>query len=188
VAEDEQGEHRPFEEMLPSLKKAAAALRDAEIPYILAGGVATWARGGPETVHDLDFVIKPEDAERALERLAATGMRPERPPEQWLYKVFDGDVMIDLIFAPAGLEVTDEVIERSEELEVFAVQMRVMTPEDILVTKLSAMTEHTLNFESCLEVARSLREQIDWREVRGRTRESPFAKAFFTLVEELGIA
>jgi len=38
-----------------------------------------------------------------------------------------------------------------------------------------------------LELARSLREQIDWDAVRARTAESPFAKAFFTLVEELGI-
>jgi predicted nucleotidyltransferase len=188
VAEDEQQDHMPFEEMLPSLKKAAAALRDANIPHVLAGGVATWARGGPETDHDLDFLVKPEDAERALDVLESIGMRPERPPEQWLYKAFDGDVMIDLIFAPAGLDVNDEMIERTEELEVFAVRMRVMRPEDILVTKLAAMTEHTLTFESCLEVARALREQIDWAEVRKRTRDSPFAKSFLVLVEELGIA
>jgi hypothetical protein len=38
-----------------------------------------------------------------------------------------------------------------------------------------------------LEIARTLREQIRWDEVRERTKESPFAKAFFTLIEELGI-
>ena len=38
-----------------------------------------------------------------------------------------------------------------------------------------------------LEIARALREQIDWDEVRERTASSPFAKAFFTLIEELGI-
>jgi len=32
-----------------------------------------------------------------------------------------------------------------------------------------------------------LREQIDWDEVRVRTEASPFARAFFTLVEELGV-
>ena len=40
---------------------------------------------------------------------------------------------------------------------------------------------------SCLEIARSLREQIDWQEVRKRTADAPFAAAFFTLVEELGV-
>ncbi|MEX2211884.1 MAG: hypothetical protein WD689_09020 [Gaiellaceae bacterium] len=38
-----------------------------------------------------------------------------------------------------------------------------------------------------LEIARMLREQINWAHVRERTQESAFAKAFFTLVEELGI-
>jgi len=180
-------DERPFDEMLPSLKKAAAALRDAEIPFILAGGIAAWARGGPETDHDVDFVLKPGDAERALKVLEDAGMRPERPPEPWLYKAFDGEVMIDLIFSPAGLEVTDEVIERSDLLEVWAVPMRVMRPEDILVTKLCAMTEHTIDYGACLEIARSLREQIVWEDVRRRTDSSPFAKAFFTLVEALEI-
>jgi hypothetical protein len=181
-------DERPFDEMLPSLKKAAAALRDAEIPFILAGGIAAWARGGPETDHDVDFVLKPTDADRALEALEDAGMRSERPPEPWLYKAFDGEVMIDLIFSPAGLEVTDEVIERSDRLEVWAVPMRVMRPEDILVTKLCAMTEHTIDYGACLEIARALREQIEWDDVRRRTDSSPFAKAFFTLVEALEIA
>jgi hypothetical protein len=176
-----------FERMLPSLKKAAAALRDAQIPFILAGGAATWARGGPDADHDVDFLLKPEDADRALDVLERAGMRPERPPEEWLYKVYDGDVMIDLIFAPAGLKVTDEVVERSDELEVWAVRMRVMRPEDILVTKLMAMTEHTLNYQSCLEIARALREQIDFEDVRERTQASPFSRAFFTLLEDLEI-
>ena len=38
-----------------------------------------------------------------------------------------------------------------------------------------------------LEWARALREQIDWEDVRQRTEASPFAKAFFTLVESLGV-
>ena len=37
-------------------------------------------------------------------------------------------------------------------------------------------------------IARALREQIDWRQLRARTSGSPYAKAFFTLVEELGVA
>src|SRR5436305_12564592 len=102
--------------MLPSLKKAAAALRDAGIPYLLAGGVATWARGGPETDHDLDFLVKPEDAEHAVEVLVEAGMRRERPPEESPHKGGDGDVLIDLIVEPAGPEVTDEAIERGDEL------------------------------------------------------------------------
>jgi predicted nucleotidyltransferase len=173
--------------MMPTLKRSAAALRDAGIPFLVAGGVASWVRGGPATDHDLDFLVKPEDAERALSVLADAGLRPERPPEEWLFKAFDGDVMVDLIFNPAGLEITDELLERGEEREVEAMTMRVMQPEDLLVTKLMAMTEHTINYRSCLEIARALREQVDWVEVRRRTEWSPFARAFFVIAEGLGV-
>jgi hypothetical protein len=56
------------------------------------------------------------------------------------------------------------------------------------VTKLMAMTEHTMDYRSCLEIARALREQIDWRELERRTAGSPFPRAFFALVDGLGIA
>ena len=173
--------------MMPTLKRVAATLREAEIPFLLAGGAASWARGGPSREHDLDFLVKPEDAERALSTLHEAGMRTERPPEEWLFKAFDGEVMIDLIFRPSGLRVTDEVIERGEEREVSSMTMRVMRAEDLLVTKLMAMTEQTIDYGSCLEIARALREQVDWDDVRRRTDSSPFGRAFFVIAEGLGI-
>jgi predicted nucleotidyltransferase len=179
---------QPFSQMEASLKKAAAALREAGVPFLLGGSLASWARGGPETTHDLDFMIKPDDAERALEVLAKEGMKPERPPEEWLVKVWDGDVLIDLIHHPAGIEMSDEVIERGDKLNVLSVEMDVMALEDVLTTKLRALTEHNLDYSRLLEIARALREQIDWELVRERTDESPFAKAFFVLVEDLGIS
>ena len=111
----------PFAVMVETLKKAVAALRDANVPYLLGGGLAIWARGGPERDHDLDFMVKEEDADRALQALADAGMKPEKPPEAWLYKAYDDNaVMVDLIFRPTENPVTDEMLERGEELEVTA--------------------------------------------------------------------
>jgi len=45
-------------------------------------------------------------------------MRPERPPEEWLLKAWDGDVLVDVIFETVEGEVTDEHIARGEELTV----------------------------------------------------------------------
>lgn len=169
-------------------KKAAGILADAGIPFLLAGGLASWARGGPQTDHDVDFFVKPEDAERALEALVGAGFREERPPEGWLLKAYsDEDALVDLIFAPSSGEITDDVIERGEWREVMAVRMRVATLEDVMTSKLLTLTEQEPDFSSVLELARMLREQMRWDEIRERTQSSPFAKAFFTLVEELGI-
>jgi hypothetical protein len=177
----------PFPDIQDSLKRVVATLRESGIPFLLGGGLAVWARGGPETRHDLDFVVKPEDAQAALDALADAGMRPEKPPEEWLYKAWDGPVLVDLIFGPRGLEVTDEVIGRGDHLHVLGITIPVMALEDVLTTKLLALHEHELDYTAVLRIARSLREQIDWRSLERRTQGSPYAKAFFVLAEELGL-
>jgi predicted nucleotidyltransferase len=177
-----------FQELIETMKRAGAALRDASIPFMLGGGLAVWARGGARTEHDVDFLVKPEDAERAQEALAAAGMRPERPPEGWLLKAWDGEVLVDLIFEPIDGPVTQEQLDRADELNVMAMTMNVARLEDVMASKLLALKEQEPDFGQVIELARSCREQIDWEEVRGRTESSAMAKAFFTLVEELGVA
>jgi predicted nucleotidyltransferase len=180
--------HEPaFQDIESSLKRAVATLRDAGIPFLLGGSLASWARGGPETRHDLDLMIRPPDAERALEALEAEGMRRENPPEEWLVKAWDGPVLIDLIFGPSGMSIDDEALARGEELDVLGMRMPVMALEDVIVTKLAAMTEHEIRYESLLGIVRALREQIDWDEVHARTRGQAFADAFFVLLSGLGI-
>jgi predicted nucleotidyltransferase len=170
-----------------ALKRAAAALREAGVPFLLGGSLASWARGGPETRHDLDLMIKPEDVERSLQALQNAGMQPERPPEDWLVKAWDGETLVDLIYCPKGLPMNDDVIARGEELSVLGMEIRVMALEDVVATKLMAITEHSLRYEGLLQIARALREQIDWSTVRARTEHSPFARAFFVLIEGLEI-
>jgi hypothetical protein len=178
---------RPPEPILETLRVAIAAMRDGGVPFVLGGSFAAWARGGPLPQNDLDLMVKPADAEHALEALAAAGMRTERPPEEWLYKAWHGDVMVDVIFCPSGLEMTDEVLARAEPISVMAISTPVMALEDVLATKLMALNEHSLDYRGLLAIARALREQIDWQALVARTGDSPFAKAFFTLVRELGI-
>ena len=181
-------EERSPEAIEQAMKKAVAALRDAGVPFLIGGSLATWARGGPESRKDLDLMVKPEDAERALEVLGDSGLRTERPAEEWLYKAYDGDVLIDVIFRPRGIEITDEVMERGEELHVLGITIPVMAIEDVLATKLMSLDELELDYSSALQMARALREQIDWRALRSLTEGSPYAAAFFTLVEELDVA
>jgi len=176
-----------FERLLAAMKKAGGALSDAGIPFVLGGGLACWARGAPKTEHDVDFLLKPEDAQRAQQALAAAGMRPEKPPEGWLLKAYDGDVLVDLIFDPQGGPIDDRTFGRADELEVHAMKMKVAALEDVLVQKILALSEQQPDYSSVLELARSLREQVNWDEVRERTRESPFANAYFTLLEDLEI-
>ena len=177
---------KEFEAIQETLRKTVGVLRDAGVEFLLGGSLASWARGGPETSHDLDLLLTPENAERALAALAGAGMRPERPVEGWLYKAWDGDVLIDLIFAPSGLDV-DEAIARGEDVPVLGMTLPTMALEDLLATKLFALSEHRIEFTGPLQMARALREQIDWRRLREQTRGSAYADAFFVLLEGLGV-
>jgi hypothetical protein len=176
-----------FGEACESLKRIVAILRESGIPFLVGGSAALWARGGPQYVKDLDFIVKPQDAERALQALVQAGMESSRPPEEWLLKAVDGNVDVDLIYDPSGFTIDDAVIERGDALDVIGMSMPIMALEDIFTTKLLSLKEHYLDYEGLLPFARALREQVDWEEVRERTSESPFARAFFTLVEELEI-
>lgn len=181
-------DHPPAPEALEAaLKAVAAALREADVPFMLGGSLAAWVRGGPPSRKDLDLMLKPDDADRALQALSEAGLETQRPPESWLYKAWYDGTLIDLIFHAKGLEIDDVALDRAERMDVFATPMLVMSLEDMVVTKLLVLDEHTLDLEPVVQIARALRERIDWEQVRARTASSPFAKAFFTLVEELGI-
>ena len=177
-----------FDAIVETAKLAGAALREADVPVLLGGGLAIWARGGPPTDHDVDFVLRERHAERAMQVLAEAGMQPERPPEDWLLKAWRGDILVDLIFRPAGGAVDDAYFARGTLLDVAAQPMLVASVDDVLISKVMALSEQAPNFQGVLEIARSLREQIDWDVVRGRVSSSPFGAAFLTLVEELDIA
>ena len=170
-----------------SLKRSAAALKEADVPFMLGGSLAVFARGGPESCSDLDLIVKPEDAERALAVLLALGMRREDPPEDWLVKAWDGEVLIDLIFAPVGLAIDDRLFESADRMNVFSIHMPVMRLEDVFATKLMSLNDHYLDYTGLLKLVRAVREQVAWDEVRNRTRSSPHARAFFALLNELDI-
>jgi predicted nucleotidyltransferase len=179
-----------FGTLLSAMKNAAATLRDHSVEFALAGGLAVYARGGPATEHDVDFLLRREDAESALGLLSERGFQSERPPEGWLFKVHDENgAMIDLIFAPNNdPEAVDGILARADELEVYAIRMKVMSVTDVLASKLLALKEHEVDYEDVMEIARALREQVDWPLLRKRTQASPYAKAFFTLADELGVS
>jgi hypothetical protein len=177
-----------FERLIDTLKLAVATVREQGLPFMLGGSMAAWARGGPEPQKDIDLMVRPADAQTALDALTQAGLRPEHPPEEWLYKAWNDDVLVDLIFRPSGLEINDETLARAERMAVMSITTPVMAVEDMLVTMICAMDEHSLDYGALVAIARSLREQIDWPELRNRTAGNAYGKAFYTLVQELGIA
>ncbi|MCP2243703.1 nucleotidyltransferase domain-containing protein [Lentzea aerocolonigenes] len=175
------------DELLRTLTKVANALRSAEIPFALTGGCAGYARGGPASEHDVDLLVREQDAAEAVRVLVQRGLRAAEPPEDWLLKVYDGDSLVDLLFRPNERPVTDETLAMAEEMPVGSVMLPVMPATFVLSSKLLVLDGHRCDFSELLPFARALREQIDWEQVREETKHSPYAEAFLVLIERLDI-
>lgn len=170
-----------------AFKRAASILQGEGIEFMVGGGLAAWAHGGPPTTWDVDLMLRPDDAKAASEALGAAGMRLEDPPEHWLLKAYDEDVLIDLIFEPSGLPITSEELDRAQTLDVCAMRVKVMALEDVFSTKLLSLNDNAMDLGPLIKMARAVREQVDWADVRARTAKSPYARGFFAMARELGL-
>lgn len=171
-----------------ALRRSASALRAEGPDFALAGSYALWAYGGPEPVHDVDFVVAEEDTEAAALTLEKAGFRIERTPEDWLFKACVGeDFVIDVLHRLNGTPVSKEAVAAADELDVLAIRMRVLPPTHVVTEKLNSLNEHHCDFAALLPAIRATREQVDWNSVRADTADSPFAAAFLVLLERLGI-
>jgi hypothetical protein len=119
--------------------------------------------------------------------LADAGLQVEDPAEDWLTKVVSGGSIVDVLWRTCGHPVESDLIERSEVLSVLSVHMPVLAATDIVVTKLMALDEHYCDFSRLLPVARALREQVDWAQVRAEVAGNDFAMVFLQLLERLRV-
>jgi hypothetical protein len=108
-------------------------------------------------------------------------------PEDWLLKVYDDDVLVDLVHHLNERPVNPEVLAAAEPIRVGSLSAPVISATELMVDKLVVLNSHRCDFAELLLIARILREQVDWARVRWRTRQSAFAHAFWDLVSRLGI-
>ncbi|MGV0834073.1 hypothetical protein [Mycolicibacterium thermoresistibile] len=176
------------EDLRDALKRAASAFKAHGPDFALGGSYALWVFGGPEPVHDVDFVVAEEDTEAAAVTLGKAGFRIERTPEDWLFKAcVEDDFVIDVLHRLNGVPVTTAMIDSADEREVLAIRMPVLSPTQVLTEKLAALNEHHCDFAALLPGVRAVREQVDWQQVREDTAHNDFAAAFLVLTDRLGI-
>ncbi|MGH3676183.1 MAG: hypothetical protein ACRDU5_10685 [Mycobacterium sp.] len=176
------------DDLRDALKRAASALKAHGPEFALAGSYALWVYGGPEPVHDVDFVVAERDADAAAVTLAKAGFRIQRTPEDWLFKACIGDdLVVDVLHRLNGVPVDPETIRSVEEVDVLAIRMPVLSATQVVTEKLSSLNEHHCDFAALLPAVRAVREQVDWDRVRADTVINDFAAAFLVLTDRLGI-
>lgn len=174
--------------ILEAAKEVASLLKAGGHPFALAGGVAVYAHGGPGHLqHDVDFCVLPEDIDAVTVTLEAAGLAVVQPPEDWLLKTRSHGQDVDLIFRPARVPVSRELLDRAEVLSVQSVWMPVLAATDLLIGRLRSFSEHYCDFGAVLPIARTLREKIDWMRVRSECGAEPMPAAFLYLLERLNV-
>ncbi|MBO0701943.1 MAG: nucleotidyltransferase [Candidatus Dormibacteraeota bacterium] len=156
------GDLRLDSESEAALLRAADVLDSQGIDYALMGGVASTTVGRQRATHDIDFFLTRSGAVQAVDALAAAGFRTERTDERWLFKAFLGEVMVDLIFVSKGGVVLDEEMRtRRRETRVGHRSIHVLAPEDQILIKALAASEHApRHWYDALAIL--VRTELDW--------------------------
>lgn len=175
------------EQLVRTVTRVAGTLRAAGFRFAVTGGCAVYAYGGPPSDHDVDVLVKEEDALAARSALVEAGMRAVDPPEDWLTKVYDGDCLVDLIFRPNQRDVNDELLDQAEVRRIGPVTAPVMPATWVMIDKLGVLGPHRCDYTALLSVVRAVREQLDWVRIARETADSPYATAFLRLAAELDL-
>ncbi|HYZ92998.1 MAG TPA: nucleotidyltransferase [Actinomycetota bacterium] len=157
------------------LADAVRALENCEIDYVVFGGVGSAALGRPRWTHDIDFLVAPVDAGRALTALERAGFETERTNEHWIYKAAKEEIVVDLIFRTVGdIYLDAPMLEHARRVGFLGVELFVAAPEDQIVIKAIAHDEPSArHWNDALSLIASC--DIDWaylleRSVRGAKR------------------
>jgi predicted nucleotidyltransferase len=157
---------------LSILGEAVKAIEGQGIPYVLMGGMVSRAAGRPRDTHDIDVLVKPDDAKEALDGLKSAGFDTRETEPHWLYKAVKEGVLVDVLFRATGdATLDDEMVERASVREFGGHKVRTMAVEDLITIKALAHKEHTArHWFDALALLSS--KEIEWeyllRRARGR--------------------
>ncbi|MFN2526453.1 MAG: nucleotidyltransferase [Actinomycetota bacterium] len=154
------------------VKEAIAAIENKEISYVMHGGLAASIWGRPRWTHDLDLLVQPHEAIRALEALEAEGFSTHQTDPNWLYKALKGGVLVDILFKVVGdIYLDDEMLAHARRSKLKDVELTVIAPEDLLIIKVTAFDEQTSRhwFDAIGILAQT---ELDWDYLLQRARRS----------------
>ncbi len=155
------------------LGEATLALENGGVPYAVIGGIASSEHGRQRATRDIDLLVKPEDARRALRALDGAGFRTEETDHRWLYKGWKHDVLVDVIFSSrGGVHMDDEMLTRAVVRPHRGRDVRVVSPEDLLIMKAMAHDEEgPRHWHDALGLIAN--RDLDWEYVQRRARRAP---------------
>ena len=141
-------ERAPESELLLAvLDDAVAAIRRAQLPFLLMGGIATSALGRSRRVTDVDLFVHDRDVAQVLAVLEAAGFEIMVVAPNWLAKGFKDGVLVDVISRSThDISLSDEILDHAIEIDIEGRRLPCVAPEDLIVMKAVATTEDTARY------------------------------------------
>jgi predicted nucleotidyltransferase len=170
--------HKGFEEtdidtLHSVFAESVEILEEHDVPYVVIGGLASAALGRPRASADIDILVMPQDARRALAAFGDASFATDEINPHWLFKAVKDGVLVDLLFKMKGdIYLDAEMLERATTKAVLGTAARVIPAEDLLVVKALAHDEESTRhwFDALGLVAAG---SLDWDYVVRRAAKGP---------------
>ena len=140
-------------------------LTDRGIPFVVSGAFALQRHTGIyRDTKDLDLFLAPEDAQRALQVLREDGFSCQISDPVWLAKAHRGEFFVDLITGMSNGVVTVDRswVERATPFELFGVPVRVLGPEELILSKLFVTRRERFDGADIAHVIYGTHGKLDW--------------------------
>lgn len=151
---------------------ALSALKNAEIPFVVAGAYALHVYTGIyRSTKDLDIFLKREHVERAMEALSAMSFQTKMHDPVWIAKAYANDeYFADLIFSSGnGIAVVDDLwIDRAASGVVHGLPILVAPPEDIIWSKSFVCERERFDGTDINHLILARGKQMDWKHLMMR--------------------
>lgn len=170
------------------LAEAIAIAEENNVPYLVAGSLASETWGRPGSLGDVDLLIDPRPARNLLGAFGLAGYETDETFPTWLFKATKSGITVDLIFEMSGpLYLEPQMLGRGRRVEVRGTCARVMGAEDFVLSQALGLKEDTVVYW-CNALAVMSRQELDWDYLVDMSQRGPrLVLAFLLLARAEGL-
>lgn len=159
-------------------QRVIRAAHERGIPFALGGAFALATHTGHwRNTKDLDFFVKPASSSPMIDLLADMGLNDyyEQVPydRSWIYRAYEGDTIVDVIWAMANHRgtVDDHWLQAGPEVEARGERLQVLPAEEVLWNKLYILHRDRCDWPDVLNLIHMTGERLDWAHLLTRVGE-----------------
>ncbi|HWG84401.1 MAG TPA: nucleotidyltransferase family protein [Deinococcales bacterium] len=152
-------------ETIDFYRRTIRLLRDGGLDFLLGGAYAFAVHAGIERhTKDLDVMVRPQDAERALEIMAGAGYETRIVFPHWLGKAYCGDDFVDVIYSSGnGVgTIDDRWFRHARDAEMWGEPVRLVPPEEMIWHKAFVQERERFDGADINHLLRAQADRIDW--------------------------